>query len=120
MKKSELSIAEIDQKLGELHKKNAEPPDEPQKEIKGKSVEPPKAAKAAKADKADKVNNKSDRWKMLNTFCDVTMANPELKAADIKVWIMLYRDTQKDGTARSAQAYIALRCLLYTSDAADE
>jgi len=103
MKKSELSIAEIDQKLGELHKKNAEPPDEPQKESKGKSGEPPKAAKADRADRAD-------RFKMFNTFCDSAGIIHGLTAHDMVVWMILWRDTQKDGTACSAQAYIAKRC----------
>jgi hypothetical protein len=47
-----------------------------------------------------------DRFTVLNNFVDFTMR--DLKAADVRVWLILYRDT-KDGTAATAQADIARR-----------
>ncbi len=47
-----------------------------------------------------------DRFKVLNTFIDFTLA--ELSRAEIAVWFILYRDT-KDGTARTAMSDLARR-----------
>ena len=48
-----------------------------------------------------------DRFGVLNTFVDFTAAG--LRRSDIVVWLVLYRDTKKDGTARTSQADIARR-----------
>ncbi len=47
-----------------------------------------------------------DRFAVLNNFVDFTMR--DLKAADVRVWMVLYRDT-KDGTAATGQSDIARR-----------
>lgn len=49
----------------------------------------------------------SDRWNALNEFVDVTMAT--LTPRQLKVWLVLFRDVGKNGTARTAQNYIAKR-----------
>ncbi len=47
------------------------------------------------------------RFLTLNTFCDVTMAR--LTRAELAVWLLLYRDTKPEGTARTSQADLARR-----------
>jgi hypothetical protein len=64
---------------------------------------PPKTAPASKPKQPSKSR---DRFKTLNNFVDFTMR--DLKAADVRVWFVLYRDT-KDGTASTAQTDIARR-----------
>jgi hypothetical protein len=49
---------------------------------------------------------KSDRWAMLNTMVD--MAIRDLTAAEIKVWLVLFRDV-RNGLARTSMADIARR-----------
>ena len=50
---------------------------------------------------------KSSRWSNLNGFVDVTLQ--ELTGAEVKVWLILFRDTKRDGTVRTGQADIAMR-----------
>ncbi len=44
---------------------------------------------------------------MLNTFTDFTLSG--LTGAEVKVWLILFHDTKKTGTARTGQADIARR-----------
>jgi hypothetical protein len=48
-----------------------------------------------------------DRFAVLNAFVDFTLA--ELTRNEIAVWLVLYRDTKPDGTARTSQADLARR-----------
>ena len=50
---------------------------------------------------------KSSRWSNLNGFVDVTLR--ELTGAEVKVWLILFRDTKRDGTVRTGQSDIATR-----------
>src|SRR5256885_1580050 len=49
----------------------------------------------------------ANRFSMFNTFCDKTMH--DLTLAEAAVWMLLWRDTKSDGTACSAQSYLASR-----------
>ena len=62
--------------------------------------------KPAPANKPKQLSKTGDRFKVLNNFVDFTMR--DLKAADVRVWFVLYRDT-KGGTAATAQTDIARR-----------
>lgn len=48
-----------------------------------------------------------DRFAVLNTFVDCSLAR--VLRTDAAVWLVLYRDTQRDGIARTGQADIARR-----------
>ena len=48
-----------------------------------------------------------DRFAVLNTFADFTLST--LTRAEIAVWLLLWRDTKRDGTARTSQADLARR-----------
>ena len=76
--------------------------------LAGCAVLPPMNSKRKPAPATEpKQSSKSrDRFKVLNNFVDFTMR--DLKAADVRVWFVLYRDT-KDGTAATAQTDIARR-----------
>ena len=76
--------------------------------LAGCAVLPPMNSKRKPAPATEpKQSSKSrDRFKVLNNFVDFTMR--DLKAADVRVWFVLYRDTQ-DGTAATAQTDIARR-----------
>jgi len=50
--------------------------------------------------------NPSERFKLLNTFVDFSIRH--LKESEIKVWLVLYRDT-KEGVAKTSQTDIARR-----------
>jgi hypothetical protein len=51
---------------------------------------------------------RSERFAVLNTFIDVTMAS--LTGAETKIWLTLFRDTKTaTGTARTGQADLARR-----------
>lgn len=62
--------------------------------------------KTAPANEPKEPSKSRDRFKVLNNFVDFTLR--DLKAADVRVWFVLYRDT-KDGTASTAQTDIARR-----------
>ena len=47
------------------------------------------------------------RFRVLNTFVDSTLRG--LRRNDLGVWLVLYRDTQPDGTANVSQGRIAER-----------
>lgn len=49
----------------------------------------------------------SSRWAQINAFVDVTLR--ELTPAEVRVWLVLFRDTKKTGLARTGQADIARR-----------
>lgn len=51
---------------------------------------------------------KSEKWAKLNAFVDVTMRG--LKPAEVRVWLLLFRDLKPDGLARTGQADVARRC----------
>ena len=53
------------------------------------------------------IRPKSLRWSHLNGFVDVTLR--ELIGAEAKVWLILFRDTKRDGTVRTGQSDIATR-----------
>jgi hypothetical protein len=48
-----------------------------------------------------------DRFRTLNTFLDASMA--VLTPAERDAWLLLWRDTKPDGTARTSQADLARR-----------
>ncbi len=50
---------------------------------------------------------KGARWGHLNGFVDVTLR--DLTPAEVRVWLVLFRDTKPDGTARTGQTDIAAR-----------
>ena len=50
---------------------------------------------------------KGDRFAVLNTFADFTLS--ALTRAEIAVWLLLWRDTKRDGTAKTSQADLARR-----------
>ncbi|MGL4424327.1 MAG: hypothetical protein ACRCZF_26970 [Gemmataceae bacterium] len=54
-----------------------------------------------------KPRRRSERFNMLNTFVDVGIAN--LTGAETKVWLILFRDTKANGTARTGQTDLARR-----------
>src|SRR5205823_5529283 len=69
----------------------------------------PKAPSAV-VDQPEKPS-RGDRFRVLNSFVDVSLR--ELTPAEVKVWLVLYRDT-RDGVARVAQADVAVRAGLST------
>ena len=48
-----------------------------------------------------------ERFRTLNAFVDFTMA--DLKPSERAVWLVLFRDTKRDGTARTSERDIARR-----------
>ncbi|MBX3401554.1 MAG: hypothetical protein KF873_22715 [Gemmataceae bacterium] len=54
-----------------------------------------------------KRRTRSERFAVLNTFTDFALAG--LTGAEVKVWLILFRDTKATGTARTGQADIARR-----------
>lgn len=57
--------------------------------------------------KGKPARRKGDRFAVLNAFVDCTLAG--LTRNEIAVWLVLYRDTKPDGTARTSQADLARR-----------
>ena len=51
--------------------------------------------------------SKVQRWGHLNGFVDVTLR--DLTPSEVRVWLVLFRDTKPDGTARTGQTDIADR-----------
>ena len=81
-------------------------------------VLPPDAVLCSSKDSASRVkptprttvkpkHNRSDRFKLLNCFADFFLK--PLSGAEVKVWLILFRDTKGDGLARTGQADIARR-----------
>lgn len=54
-----------------------------------------------------KGRTRSERFAALNAFVDTELA--DLTGAETKVWLILFRDTKRTGTARTGQADIARR-----------
>ena len=50
---------------------------------------------------------KSWRWQHLNRFVDVTLR--DVTPSEVRVWLILYRDTKQDGTVCAGQTNIAMR-----------
>lgn len=49
------------------------------------------------------------RFAVLNDFVDNVISRSELRPSEIVVWLVLFRDARRDGTARTSQADIANR-----------
>lgn len=54
-----------------------------------------------------KRRGRSERFNALNALVDVTMS--ELTGAELKVWLVLFRDTKQNGLAQTGQTDIARR-----------
>lgn len=54
-----------------------------------------------------KRRSRSERFAALNAFTDFALA--KLTGAETKIWLILFRDTKRTGTARTGQADIARR-----------
>lgn len=50
---------------------------------------------------------RSARWSQLNGFVDVSLR--DLTPAEVRVWLVLFRDVKATGTAKTGQADIARR-----------
>lgn len=91
---------------------NERPPATP---LPGCTVLPPmvptegqeRAKREAASPKASKTTSRKDRFAVLNAFTDFTMS--ELTGAEVRVWVMLFRDTKTTGTARTGQTDLARR-----------
>lgn len=68
----------------------------------------PRRAKTGSKPKTKRHRHRTaDRFGVLNAFLDMTAG--ALTRAELLTWLILYRDTKPDGTARTAQADIARR-----------
>jgi hypothetical protein len=64
--------------------------------------------RGSKGDKASKPKGRTgERFALLNAFIDFTMAS--LKPGERAVWLVLYRDTKRNGIARTSERDIARR-----------
>lgn len=70
--------------------------------LRGDDDPPPAAAPKRRS-------TRSERFAALNAFVDFGIADAELTPAQSLVWLVLFRDTKGDGTARTSQADIARR-----------
>jgi len=52
---------------------------------------------------------RSERFALLNAFVDFSIATAKLTPAEALVWLVLFRDTKVNGTARTGQSDIARR-----------
>jgi len=69
---------------------------------------PANPVKTSKATTPGKVKaGRGERFAVLNAFTDFALA--DLTGAEAKVWLILFRDTQRTGTARTGQTDIARR-----------
>lgn len=69
---------------------------------------PPRPAKTeSKAKEKTKRRQTGNRFGVLNAFLDMTAG--ALTRAELLTWLILYRDTKADGTARTSQADLARR-----------
>jgi hypothetical protein len=55
---------------------------------------------------------RSERFAVLNAFVDFGIADAGLTPAEIATWLVLFRDTKAEGTARTSQGDIARRANL--------
>ena len=76
-----------------------------QGDTNGTSHQPKPDAAKAKGKTAHR--RTGDRFAVVNTFADFTMAG--LTRAEIAVWLLLWRDTKPDGLARTSQVDLARR-----------
>jgi CRP-like cAMP-binding protein len=67
------------------------------------------AARPAPPSKPKRRAARSERFAALNAFVDFGIASAELTPAESLVWLVLFRDTKGNGTARTAQADVARR-----------
>jgi CRP-like cAMP-binding protein len=65
-----------------------------------------RAAKGSLSRRPDKSRDNA-RWVTLNTFVDAELAG--LKATEVRVWLVLYRDVKPGGLARTGMTDIARR-----------
>lgn len=70
---------------------------------------PPQPTRTKGASPKPQRRNRSERFAVLNAFVDFGIADAKLTPAEALVWLVLFRDTKGDGTARTAQADIARR-----------
>jgi hypothetical protein len=68
---------------------------------------PPTPSKATTSTTKPKRRTRSERFAVFNAFVDMSMAS--LTGAEAKVWLILFRDTKANGTARTGQTDIARR-----------
>jgi hypothetical protein len=73
---------------------------EPRRPAAGRRAEP-------KGRTAPSKGRTGERFGLLNAFIDFTMA--DLKPSERAVWLVLFRDTKRDGTARTSERDIARR-----------
>ena len=71
--------------------------------LRPEQEQPPPPTKKAKGGSP----RRGERFAVLNTFTDLTLR--DLSGAEVKVWLILFRDTKKTGTARTGQADIGRR-----------
>lgn len=69
----------------------------------------PPAAPAPPAPPVPKRRARSGRFAVLNAFVDFGIADAGLTPAEALVWLVLFRDTKADGTARTGQADVGRR-----------
>ncbi len=102
----ELTLREVNEQYGGILPPDAVlRPDDA--EITPSAVPQPHRPKGASS--TPKRRNRSERFAVLNTFVDFGIVDSKLTPAEVVVWLVLYRDTKGDGTARTAQADIARR-----------
>lgn len=89
--------------------------DEPEPATVSPSPSPPAAGASAGRGRGKRGGgkgihpNRSSRFATLNAFVDFGMTTGKLNGAEVKVWLILFRDTKGNGTARTGQADIARR-----------
>lgn len=78
------------------------------------ATEAARAAEAVRreAAKPKRRTTRSERFAVLNAFVDFGIADADLTPAEALVWLVLFRDTKGDGTARTGQTDIARRARL--------
>lgn len=72
-------------------------------------TEAARVAAARRSASKPKWRTRSQRFAVLNAFVDFGIADADLSPAAALVWLVLFRDTKADGTARTGQADIARR-----------
>jgi CRP-like cAMP-binding protein len=94
----ELTLEEVIEKYGGILPPDAVlRPDDDERAARPVTPPPPKR------------HTRSERFAALNAFVDFGVASAGLTPAEAIVWLVLFRDTKSDGTARTGQADIARR-----------
>ncbi len=83
------------------------PPADPNPETRRDAQQPKPVSRTRPKQRPAPGNRRRDRFGVLNEFVDKRAQY--LKPVDVAVWLVLFRDTRKDGSARVAQSYIAQR-----------